>query len=107
MIEDPYRRMQISLENPFFQDRCHQNFGNQYSFHALCLSRGQRAPYSGRGGQISNKRRCIDNGGALWGTSRVRVAPTYKATLLEGLAAIAYPFYPWNKPRALLWELGA
>jgi hypothetical protein len=99
--------MQIFLENAFFQDRCHQKFGNQYSFHALCLSRGQQAPYGGRGGQISNKRRCIDNGGALWGTSRVRAAPPPKATLLEGFAAIAYPFYPWNKPRALLWELGA
>ena len=76
-------------------------FGSQYSFHALCLSRGQQAPYGGHGRQISNKRRCIDNDGALWGTSRVRATPPAKATLFESLAAIAYSFYPWSKPRAL------
>jgi hypothetical protein len=28
--------------------------------------------------------------------------PPAKASLSEGLAAIAYSFYPWSKPRALL-----
>src|SRR2546421_1513099 len=104
MVQDPYRRMHIFLENALFQNRCHQKFGNQNSFHVLCLCRGQQAPYGGHGGQISNKRSASINDGALWGTPRVRAAPPAKATLLEGLAAIAYPFYPWNKPRALLWE---
>src|SRR5271170_927903 len=107
MVQDRYWRMQIFLEKAFFQDRCHQKFGNQYSFHALCLSRGQQAPYGGRGCQISNKRRCIDNGGALWGTSRVRAAPPARQPCLNVLQRLPIPSIRGTSRELSLWELGA